>query len=179
MIVITLKGKHLELELKKLKNLLAKQEEYCTRNVSRENGTIFKPVTSCSMLPESSPSGYYIILSSNGSTIRMFCDMKKTCGNITGGWMRVTNLDMRQASSKCPSSLCLDTSDRHPRTCRRCFDYKTHSVPSELFHVGVTYTHVCGKIKAYQVGTTDGYGSLISNIYDGISFSYGCREILI
>ena len=61
------------------------------------------------MLLESSPSGYYWLRSSNGSRIRVYCDMNKTCGGIAGGWMRVTSLDMRQASSKCPSSLCLQS----------------------------------------------------------------------
>ena len=102
-------------------------------------------ITSCNMLPKSSPSGYYWIVSSNHSTIRVYCDMKKSCGNITGGWMRVTSFDMTQNSSKCPSSLCLNTSE--PRTCRRC--YNDGKIPSETYDVGVTYSHVCGRVIAY------------------------------
>ena len=135
-----------------------------------------KFITSCSMLPKSSPSGYYWILSSNGYSVKMYCDMKKTCGSITGGWMRVTSLDMRQPSSNCPSSLCLVTSRRHPRTCRKCSSSQPYSVPTETYHIGVSYTHVCGRIKAYQIGTTDG---LNAHPFDGISLSHDYPEFFI
>ena len=36
-----------------------------------------------------------------------------------------------------------------------------------------------GRIKAYQIGTTDGYSSLPANYYDGISLSYGYHAIII
>ena len=39
-------------------------------------------------------SGYYKIRSSNGSAITAYCDMTRSCGGITGGWMRVAELDM-------------------------------------------------------------------------------------
>ena len=151
----------------------------CTCNISEKNDSVARPVSSCSMLPKSSPSGYYEIISSNGSTLRVYCDMKKMCGTITGGWMRVVSLDMRQASSKCPSSLCVVQSSSDFRTCRRCYSSKTNSVPSELYHVGISYTHVCGRIKAYQRGTTDGYHYSSTNYFDGISLTYGYPEIYI
>ena len=131
-------------------------------------------ISSCHMLPKSSPSGYYSILSFNGSAIEVYCDMKKTCGNKTGGWMRVASLDMRQPSSKCPSGLCLNTST--PRTCRRCGfrDTKTYSLKSSVtYDVGVSYSHVCGKVIGYQVGSTDGYSSAYSNKVDGMSLTNG------
>ena len=132
-----------------------------------------KFITSCSMLAKSSPSDYYWILSSNGSTIRVYCDMKKTCGSITGGWMRVTSLDMKQPSSKCPSSLCLNTTT--PHTCRRCYDY-AEKVPWATYDVGVTYSRVCGRIIAYQVGTPNGYRSAYQNGFDGIALTHGSPE---
>ena len=129
---------------------------------------------SCSVLPKSSPSGYYNILSSSGSAIRVYCDMKRTCGNITGGWMRVTSIDMRQPSSMCPSSLCLDTTTR---TCRRCRN--NYANPKETYDVGVTYSHVCGRVIAYQVGKPSGYKSSFQRQFHGVSIFFTSPKVSI
>ena len=66
------------------------------------------PAASCShflRMNPSSPSGLYWIKSSNGSAIRVYCDMTRSCGGVTGGWMRVASLDMRDNSTQCPSGL--------------------------------------------------------------------------
>ena len=136
------------------------------------------PITSCTMLSKSSPSGYYSLLSSNGSRIRVYCDMNKTCGGITGGWMRVTSLNMRHASSKCPSSLCLlQTAPIH--SCGRCNGSPTPFVSSQTYLAGVSYSHVCGRITAYQLGSPDAYSTLYNNRFDGISITYGSPEMFI
>ena len=57
-----------------------------------------------------SPSGYYNIRPSNGSAIAAYCDMTRSCGGITGGWMRVAELDMTDTITQCPDSLELRTS---------------------------------------------------------------------
>ena len=57
---------------------------------------------SCAALPPSSLSGYYMIRASNGSAVRVYCDMTRSCGNVTGGWMRVAELDMTNSSHQCP-----------------------------------------------------------------------------
>ena len=142
----------------------------------------FKPVASCHVLSKSSPSGYYWVLFSNSSAIKVYCDMKKTCGNITGGWMRVTSLDMKQPSFMCPSSLCLDATTH--RTCRRCYndddddddDDDAKKVSKEKYNVGVTYSRVCGRIIAYQVGRPDSYTSASTKGFDGIALTYGSPE---
>ena len=51
-------------------------------------------IFSCAALPPSSPSGYYWVRASNGSDVRVYCDMTLSCDNITGGWMRVAELNM-------------------------------------------------------------------------------------
>ena len=64
------------------------------------------PVPTCAALPSSSPSGYYSVRTSNGSAVRVYCDMTRSCGNgVTGGWMRVVELDMTNNSHQCPSGL--------------------------------------------------------------------------
>ena len=55
--------------------------------------------TTCAALPPSSPSGYYSGRASDGSVVRVYCDMTRSCGGVTGGWMRVAELDMRQQST--------------------------------------------------------------------------------
>ncbi len=75
--------------------------------------------TSCAtilQLNSSSPSGYYSITSSNGSPIRAYCDMSLSCGNITGGWMRVAELDMTDNNTQCLSILT-QRIDSNKRTC--------------------------------------------------------------
>ena len=53
--------------------------------------------------------------SSNGSVITAYCDMTRSCGGITGGWIRVVELDMRNTTTQCPDSLELRISPL--RTC--------------------------------------------------------------
>ena len=45
------------------------------------------------------------MLASNGSAIRVYCVMNHTCRQISGGWMRVTSLDMKESSASCPSPV--------------------------------------------------------------------------
>ncbi len=45
------------------------------------------PVVSCAALPPSSSSGYYWVRSIIGS-VRVYCDMTRSCGGVSGGWMR-------------------------------------------------------------------------------------------
>ena len=49
-----------------------------------------------------SPSDHYWIRSSNGSAVHVYCDMTRSCGNITGGWMRVASLNWSNESLPCP-----------------------------------------------------------------------------
>ena len=63
------------------------------------------PASSCAALPPCNPSGYYWVRASNGSAVRVYCDMTRSCGGVTGGWMRVAELDMTDRSQQCPSGL--------------------------------------------------------------------------
>ena len=87
-------------------------------------------ITACSELALSCPSGYNWVRASNGSVVRVYCDMTLSCGNITGGWMRVAELNMTDTSQQCPNSLvertdgnirscCLTNTICSPQWCRR------------------------------------------------------------
>jgi hypothetical protein len=79
-------------------------------------GHYFNPSSSCAALPLSSPSGYYWVRASNGSAVHVYCDMTRSCGGVTGGWMRVAELDMTNSSHQCPSGL-RQRNDSNIRTC--------------------------------------------------------------
>ena len=73
------------------------------------------PATSCLQV-SLYPSGYYWVRASDGSAVRVYCDMSRSCGGVTGGWMRVAHLDFNDTSTSCPSGL-RERVDSGIRTC--------------------------------------------------------------
>ena len=127
-------------------------------------------------LPPSSPSGYYWVRTSNGSAVRVYCDMTRSCGGVTGGWMRVAELDMTNSSHQCPSGLTLRTeSDSNIHACVAASTAGCVSIPIDIPY---SYSRVCGRVIAYQVGNTNAFhGShrthaIDSNYVDGISLTH-------
>ena len=113
----------------------------------------FYPAASCAALPPSSPSGYYWVRASNGSAVRVYCDMTTSCGD--GGWMRVASLDFSNASTSCPSGL-QERVDSGICTCG--IESSGTACPSVMLSTsGVEYTKVCGKILAYQFSSPNGF----------------------
>ena len=97
-----------------------------------------------------------------------------TCGG-TGGWRRVVYLDMTDPSTTCPSGWNMTGYSK--RTCGRASD-GLRTCDSVTFPVsGGEYSRVCGRIKAYQWGSTDGFRNgqvtTIDGAYvDGISLTH-------
>ena len=134
------------------------------------------PARSCRKILDfdsKSLSGLYWLKAGNGSAIRIFCDMTRTCGGVRGGWMKVAELDMTNTSNQCPHDL-RQTIHNTKRLCTRNSDsggrssvhYKTH---------GIGYNEVCGKIIAYQYGSADGIRrgvSIDGNYIDGVSLTH-------
>ena len=130
-------------------------------------------ITSCADLPPSAPSGYYLI---RNSSLLVYCDMPRTCGGVTGGWMRVFELDMTITSHQCPNGL----SQRTDGGLRTCVRNVSEAGCSSIFLPtrNVNYSRVCGRITGYQIGTTDGFNNEISNninstYVDGVSLTLG------
>ena len=179
----------LEEKFNNLAGLLEGKSEALLQNINQLEDKFNKlpglhsrlPAVSCAAIHRSSPSGHYWIMASNGSAVRVYCDMTRLCGNITGGWMRVASLDMRDNSSQCPSGLRLGKSCNHERTCEIGTDSPTgncssNSSSSHIFH----YSHVCGMIRAYQFRTPDAFGyrrqtplDIDSTYIDGVSLTHG------
>ena len=123
-----------------------------------------------------SPSGYYWVTNATGHPHSVYCDMTRSCGGVAGGWMRVAHLNMTNTSHQCPSGLRQRT-DSGVRTCAPYSDSATCS--SVLLEPnGLHYSSVCGRIKAYQVSTLDGFyqtrsGGIDSYYVDGVSLTHG------
>ena len=136
----------------------------------------FFPASSCATLPSSFPSGYYWVRASNGSAVRVYCDMTRSCSGVTGGWMRVAELDMTNSSHQCPSGLRQRT-DSNIRTCVRNTDSSGCSAV-QYSTASIHYSRVCGKVIAYQNGTTNAFrqrssNSISSAYVDGVSLTHG------
>ena len=115
------------------------------------------PARSCSEIlaaVPSSPSDYYWLREGDGSSIRVYCDMTRTCGGITGGWMQVANIDMTDSSHTCPQGLSTQTTPL--RMCGRSITSPGCSSATFDSH-GIPYTRVCGKVIGYQDKTTDAF----------------------
>ena len=139
------------------------------------------PATSCREIKELSPtapSGYYWLRGTGDSSVHMYCDMSRSCGGITGSWMRVTRLNMTNSSHTCPAGLKLLTTPK--RLCAKNIDEGGCSSATFNLH-GIRYTHVCGKIIGYQQKTPDAFGpyyynrrlTIDDNYVDGISLTHG------
>ena len=103
---------------------------------------------SCAALPPSFPSGYYWVRASNGSAVREYCDMTRSCGEIPGGWTRVAELNTTSNGHQCPSGLTQCT-DGDIRTCVR--DTSTAGCSSVTFPTqSISYSRVCGRITGYH-----------------------------
>ena len=179
--------KNVEQSLENISNSISTQQRDIDQLRSRvsDNTKITEVLDSCANIRQflpSSPSGYYKIRSSNGSVITAYCDMTRSCGGITGGWMKVAELNMTDNTAQCPDSLELTTSPL--RTCK-IRSSSAGVCSSDMFKVeGVEYTKVCGRVKGYQVGSTNAFryyhnnsmstDSLIDTYYvDGVSLTHG------
>ena len=143
------------------------------------------PASSCKQLADvratdNLESGYYWVKSSNGTSIKVFCDLKNGFTTSDQGWMRAGYLNMTEEDSECPGNLRFFQSPK--RSCGRgqvsaaigCTSvyYPTH---------GISYRQVCGRVTAYQIGTTNaffayGYDSAVTidgYYVDGISITHG------
>ena len=101
-----------------------------------------------------------------------------TCGG-TGGWRRVVYLDMTDPSTTCPSGWKLTGYSK--RTCGRATD-GINICDSATFPVrGGEYTRICGRIRAYQWGSPNGFHNYhtgtvttIDGAYvEGVSVTHG------
>ena len=131
--------------------------------------------TSCKQIQNqipTSPSGFYVLASDFGSTnYTAYCNMDELCGS-GGGWTRLAYLDMSDATQNCPSGFRLYQSGG----VRACGKPSRGCVSVQFPSNGISYSQICGRVKGYQYGHTDGlntYGSINSYYVEGVSITRG------
>jgi hypothetical protein len=130
--------------------------------------------SSCAALPRFFPSGYYWVRASNGSAVRVYCDMTRSCGGVTGGWMRVAELNMTNSSHQCPSGF----RQHNDVFCETIEESGGCFVFNNVEPLSIQYSKVCGQVIAYQFGTTNAFATgrsyTIDGPYvDGVSLTHG------
>ena len=133
------------------------------------------PATSCRALHDrrpDTPSDYYWIGKSGSPAVKMYCDMTRTCGSLTGGWMRVANIDMTNTSQQCPSGLTLISTPK-----RVCDTVGDTCVSNTFTTQGIEYTHVCGRVIGYQKEYSSAFyyrsRRIDENYIFGVSLTHG------
>ena len=112
----------------------------------------------------------------NGSTAHVYFYMTKSCGNITGGWTRVGSINITENDTQYPGNLFRH---EHSNTCG--VEIVAFSLPhcsSINFSVNsIRYSKVCGKIKAFTVGSLEAFHGRFHSInhayVDGINLTHG------
>ncbi len=113
-------------------------------NSARIELLINSNITSCAALKNlNASSGYYTLPSSTGELTRVYCNMDMTCGNITGGWMRVADLDLYN----CPPGLRSQTVQGN-KTCIKS-EFRGGCTPLPYSTFGISYSKVCGEITGF------------------------------
>ena len=135
------------------------------------------PATSCIDIYQGHSSGYYWLNVAEPQLI--YCSLNENhCCNESGGkWMRIAYLNMSDPRAQCPDGWREVQSPI--RTCRRQLDTPINSVNYTSY--GIPYSRVCGRIVAYQFGTSEGFrGYIFQNqrtlddaYVDGISITFG------
>ncbi len=134
--------------------------------------------TSCQLVLDCNPlasGGHYWIGTDENVGLR-FCDMNRTCGGVTGGWLRLISLDMREFGSICPTGLTL-REHSNKKSCGKPQGANTGGCGSVFFKTIGEYDKVCGFIIGNQYGSTDSFGARRNSIdeayLDGVSLTHG------
>ena len=135
---------------------------------------VFVSFASCEdikTMSPSAPSGYYNITKYDGTTQRVYCDMKHShlsCSGIehsldcmtehcgSTGWTRVAYLNMSNPLQQCPSNLRL-YNHGGVRACGRRTSSNAGCNSVTFSTTGISYSQVCGRVIGYQYGAPDAF----------------------
>jgi len=142
------------------------------------------PASSCLEVSQCNPqlpSGYYWIASST-SNGPVYCDMDRQCDCSAGvgGWSRVAYLNMSDPTHQCPPAWREITEP--VRTCGRTNQtlvspffgtaFGLGGCSSAFFSTSISYSHVCGRIIGYQIGSANGFQPYNAGWYTRIEDPY-------
>lgn len=166
-------GKVLKLDGKKTLKLF-----FCPKNQAKLCS--FKSCEDILNRDSTADSGYYHILSTDGSMKEVYCDMEGLNCDNEGGWTRIAYLNMTQPGATCPTALTSKSySNLNHILCGK--EGIGGGCSSVYYTTPIKYTKVCGQVRGYQYWETDGLAPIyehinrtINDIYvDGVSITYG------
>ena len=174
-----------ELDLLYLINQLDESNTFLKDKIKEINHALYgdiasSPASSCRaiyLLHPHSTSGYYWVTSSNGSSVRVYCDMIKSCGNITGGLTRVALLNNKTRPRICTGDFT--TVNNNTRCVRNTEEPGCSHIVFPLMNL--LYSHICGTVEGFWFGRPEGFTgtnrsnstTINDNYVDGISLTYG------
>ena len=139
-----------------------------------------RKATSCqdivSNFNQRAESGVYALVDSiTNEEYYAYCDMSSPCGGK--GWTKIADVNMGRLSQECPEGLTFNDQG-NIRTCARNIDTAGCSSTHFSSH-NIQYSEVCGRVLAYQYGSTDAFGhdaltnDIDSHYVDGVSITRG------
>ncbi len=149
----------------------------CVDVIATTYGTSeFTPAASCEEIHMIQPanSGYYWVTSSNGSSVRVFCEMTLTCANRTGGLTRAFVLNREAKAQYCTGDVKSDDIG-----CVRTSSEPGCSEMSFPLSKDTPFSNLCVRAGGSFFGSTDGYHgtersvntTIDDNYVDGISLT--------
>ena len=129
----------------------------------------------------SASSGYYNIQVANGSVVSVYCDMEGSRCDGEGGWTRVGYLNMTEPGAVCPQGLVQKNFSELPHdVCSKGITPSQECYLTTFDSYSLPYTKVCGQVRGYQFGHTDGLFdpslSIDAGYVSGISITYSEGE---
>ena len=107
-------------------------------------------------------SGLYWINTSSGLH-QVNCDMELECGGHKGGWTTIVKLDTSKGDA-CPSEWTrITTPGALPKVVCRIGNDAGGCYSAIFTTYNVTFNKICGQVKGYQKGATDGFWSTMHN----------------
>ena len=157
---------------KDVANLLQQYLQTCDIGLTSDSA-----VSSCADIPANCESGMRYVTTSDGKAESVYCETSPPFNNQT--WMRLAALDMTNSSHSCPTQWSFYYNDEHKiRACGRSHSQHQSVAQATFTTYGITYSKVCGRITAYQLGATEAFttnvtATLADPYVDGISITYG------
>ena len=137
------------------------------------------PASSCLEVSQCNPqlpSEHYWITSSNGTAVRVYCDMTRECSCSSasvGGWSRVAFLNMSDPTHQCPPAWREFTEP--VRTCGRT----NETLPSgggcssvSFSSYNIAFSHICGRIIGYEFGSPSAFRPYTDSTFTRIEDPY-------
>ena len=134
-------------------------------------------VSSCADIPARCESGMRYVTTNDGKTESVYCETNPPFNNQT--WMRLATLNMTDSSQSCPAHWTEYNDDEHKiRACGRNHNLEQQVAQASFPTNGISYSKVCGRITAYQLGATEAFttnqtATLMDPYVDGVSITYG------